>query len=58
MLDCSIDFALIQIETTHYTEMNDEVFDNNMNVCHITRNVIGPMPFSLFRGRCDSMAYV
>jgi hypothetical protein len=53
---------LLQIEITHYDEMNDKIFDINininididididMNVCDNARNVMEPISFHRFHG--------
>jgi hypothetical protein len=54
---------LLQIEITHYDEMNDKLFDIdidinidiniNMNVCDNARNVIEPISFHQFHGQSN-----
>jgi hypothetical protein len=45
---------LLQIERTHYYEMNDKIFDIDMYVWDNTRNVIEPISFHRFHGQSDS----
>jgi hypothetical protein len=54
----------VQIEITHYNEMNDKIFDIdininfNMNVWDNARNVIKPFSFHQFHGQSNSTIYI
>jgi hypothetical protein len=48
----------VRKEMTHYNEMNDKIFDIDMNVLDIARNVIKPFSFHLFHGQSDLIAYI
>jgi hypothetical protein len=41
-------------EMTHYSEMNNELFNIDMNMWHIARNIIKPISFHLFHGHGNS----
>jgi hypothetical protein len=43
----------IQIEITHYCEMNDKIFNVDVNMWGIARNAIEPISFHLFRGQSN-----
>jgi hypothetical protein len=40
----------VKVEMTHYDEMNDKIFDIDMNVYDNARNVIELISFHLFHG--------
>jgi hypothetical protein len=49
---------LLQIEITHYDEMNDKICDINMNVLDDARNVIESISFHRFHGPSNSPIYL
>jgi hypothetical protein len=44
----------IQTEMTDYNEMNDKIFDIDMNVGDIVKNAMEPMSFHVFHGHRNS----
>jgi hypothetical protein len=54
----------VKIEITHYNEMNDKIFDIDinididMNVWDNARNVIEPISFHRFHGQRNSTIYI
>jgi hypothetical protein len=60
MSDFNVDLELLQIETTHYDEMNDQIFniDTDINMWDITRNVTKLISFHRFHGLSDSPIFV
>jgi hypothetical protein len=51
---------LLQIEITHYDEMNNKIFDIDIdiNVWDNARNVIEPISFHRFQGQSNSTIYI
>jgi hypothetical protein len=56
MSDFEVDLELLQIETTLYNEMNDQIFniDTDMNMWDITGNVTKLISFHRFHVLSDS----
>jgi hypothetical protein len=44
--------AIARPKRTHYSEMNDKIFDIDMNALDNARNILEPISFHLFHGQC------